>query len=383
MSTNVETVTADIAIIGGGMAGASAAYFLADDAKVLILEREAQPGYHTTGRSAALLFEGYGNAVIRAITKAGRPFLETPPDGFAEAPILSPRGGLMVATEAQLDALADGVREAEATGVHVDVLEGEALARVAPFLRPDLIVRGMHEPGAMDMDVHAMLQGFLRGVRAKGGGVMTDAEVLGLSRAGGVWRIETRSGVVEAPVVINAAGAWADEIGAMAGAQRIGLVPKRRTAFTFDPAPGLEIDPWPLTAAIDESWYVKPDAGRVFGSPADETPSAPCDAQPEEMDLAIAADRIMTFTTLEVRRFASRWAGLRSFVKDKSPVAGFEPSLGGREGGFFWLAGQGGYGIQTAPGMGRLTASLVRGDGIPSDIKVAASELAPDRPGLH
>jgi len=370
--------TSDIAIIGGGMAGASAGYFLADDASVLLLERETQPGYHTTGRSAALLFEGYGNAVIRAITRAGRPFLENPPEGFADDPLLTPRGGLVVATEDQAALLDTAQSESETTGVAVEMLAGEALFRVAPFLNRELIIRGLHEPGAMDMDVNAMLQGFLRGLRAKGGRVQTDAEVLSMGRVGDTWRIETKAGAVEAPIVVNAAGAWADEIAALAGARRVGLVPKRRTAFTFDPPAGMAIDAWPLTVGADESWYIKPDAGRIFGSPADETPSAPCDAQPEELDLAIAADRIMTHTTLEIRRFASSWAGLRSFVADKSPVVGFDPAAPG----FFWLAGQGGYGIQTSPGMGRLTASLIAGHGIPSDIKVGAEDLAPDRAAL-
>lgn len=374
-----DSVTTDIAIIGGGMAGASAGYFIADDADVVLLERESQPGYHTTGRSAALLFEGYGNAVIRAITKGGRPFFESPPAGFADAPVLSPRGGLMVATEEQLSLLDDGLADSLATGVHAELIDGDALFEVAPFLRRDVIVRGLFEPGAMDMDVNAMLQGFLRGLRAKGGQVRTNAEVLSLTHDGKVWRIETRSGTVEAKIVVNAAGAWADELAAMAGAAKVGLVPKRRTAFTFDPAPGLDIARWPLTAGADETWYVKPDAGRIFGSPADQTPSAPCDAQPEELDLAVAADRIMTHTTLEIRRFASTWAGLRSFVADKSPVAGFDPKAEG----FFWLAGQGGYGIQTAPGMGRLAASLIRGAGIPADIKVKEADLAAGRPGLR
>lgn len=373
-----NSVTTDIAIIGGGMAGASAGYFLADDAEVVLLERESQPGYHTTGRSAALLFEGYGNAVIRAITKGGRPFFESPPADFSDAPVLSPRGGLMVATESQLSLLDEGLADSLATGVHSELIDGDALFDVAPFLRRDVIVRGLFEPGAMDMDVNAMLQGFLRGLRAKGGQVQTDAEVMSLTHDGRVWRVETRSATVAAKTVVNAAGAWADEIAVMAGAARVGLVPKRRTAFTFDPAPGLDIARWPLTAGADETWYVKPDAGRMFGSPADQTPSAPCDAQPEELDLAIAADRIMTHTTLEIRRFASTWAGLRSFVADKSPVVGFDP----RAEGFFWLAGQGGYGIQTAPGIGRLAVSLIKGADIPSDIKVAASDLAPDRPGL-
>ncbi|NQW08594.1 MAG: FAD-binding oxidoreductase [Alphaproteobacteria bacterium] len=344
--TNGDVTTCDALIIGGGMAGASCGYFLADDAKVVLLEREAQPGYHTTGRSAALFFESYGNATIRKITRASRGFLTAPPDGFAAAPLLSPRGAITLATEALLDTLDSvaGVGEPPGEALESVVLEGRALLDTCPFIDPALIVRGVLEPGAMDMDVHAILHGFLRGLRAKGGTTVTDAEVTGLHRAGTVWRAETRAGRFEAPVLINAAGAWCDAVAALAGVPTVGLIPKRRTAFTFELEDtfGGTPDAWPLAAMADESWYVKPDAGRMFGSPADETPSPPCDAQPEDLDVAIAIDRIETHTRFRIRRPAARWAGLRSFVADKSPVVGFDPAADG----FFWLAGQGGYGIQ-------------------------------------
>lgn len=373
------TTTCDVLIIGGGMAGASCGYFLAGDADVVLLEREEQPGYHTTGRSAALFYESYGNATIRKITKATRSFLETPPDGFATGPILSPRGMLTVATEelvGQLDAHAG-----QEGGPRTEAVEGDALFELAPFLRRDRIVKGIYETDAMDIDVNALLQGFLRGMRAKGGRTVTDAEVQSLARTGAVWRLETRAGTFEAPVVINAAGAWCDTIAAMAGVPKVGLVPKRRTAFTFDPPADADVARWPGVDLVDESWYVIPNAGRVLGSPADETPSEPCDAQPDEYDVAVAVDRIMTDTTFDIRRLASRWAGLRSFVADKSPVVGFDPTTEG----FLWLAGQGGYGIQTSAGMGRLSASMARGGGIPEDmvaLGLTAADLAPDRAGL-
>ena len=375
----MTTTTCDALIVGGGMAGASCGYFLADDARVVLLEREEQPGYHTTGRSAALFYESYGNATIRRITRATRPFLETPPDGFAAGPILSPRGMLTIATEelvGRLDAQA-----AQEAGPRTEPVEGEALFALAPFLRRDRIVKGVYEPDAMDIDVNALLQGFLRGLRARGGSVVTDAEVSSLTRAGGVWRAETRAGRFEAPVVINAAGAWCDALADMAGVPPVGLVPKRRTAFTFDPPAGADVARWPGVDLVDESWYVIPNAGRILGSPADETPSEPCDAQPDEYDVAVAVDRIMTDTTFEIRRLASRWAGLRSFVADKSPVVGFAPSTEG----FLWLAGQGGYGIQTSAGMGRLSAALALGREIPNDMAalgLTAADLAPDRPAL-
>lgn len=373
------TTTCDALIIGGGMAGASCGYFLADDAEVVLLEREEQPGYHTTGRSAALFYESYGNAVIRRITRASRDFLESPPDGFTSGPILSPRGMLTVATEAlaaRLDAAAG-----QGGGPRTEPVEGDALFELAPFLRRDRIVRGVYEPDAMDIDVNALLHGFLRGMRAKGGRVAVDAEVQSLNRNGPVWRVETRAGRFEAPVVINAAGAWCDTLAALAGLPPVGLVPKRRTAFTFDPPAGADIAGWPGVDLCDESWYVIASGGRILGSPADETPSAPCDAQPDEYDVAVAVDRIQTDTTFEIRRLASRWAGLRSFVADKSPVVGFDP----QGDGFLWLAGQGGYGIQTSAGMGRLSASLALGRGVPTDLAalgLTAADVAPDRAAL-
>ncbi|MFX4221817.1 MAG: NAD(P)/FAD-dependent oxidoreductase [Thalassobaculum sp.] len=373
--------TADILIIGGGMAGASAGYFMADDARVILLERESQPGYHTTGRSAALFFENYGNATIRKLNKATRPFLESPPDGFADAPLMTPRGAVAVATEALMGRL-----DAElAQSPSMERIEGKALFEIAPYLDPDRIVAGAYEAGAMDMDVHAILQGFLRGMRSKGGRMVTDAEVTGMSRTDGVWTVETRAGNFSAPIVVNAAGAWCDVVGEMAGAAAIGLIPKRRTAFTFDVTlrDGSTADPsrWAMADLCDESWYVRPEGGRMMGSPADEIPSPPTDAQPEIEDVAAAIDRIQTDTLFTIARPHSTWAGLRSFVADKSPVAGFAPEADG----FFWLAGQGGYGIQTSAAMGRFSAALALGRDVPEDMAalgLTKEELAPDRAGL-
>jgi D-arginine dehydrogenase len=375
----VTTTTSDVLIIGGGMAGASCGYFLADSASVILLEREEQPGYHTTGRSAALFYESYGNAVIRRITKATRGFLQTPPDGFASGPLLTPRGMLTVATAELVDRL-DAMTGQEA-GPATETIAGDDLFTLAPFLRRDRIVKALYEPDAMDIDVNAVLQGFLRGMRAKGGRTVTDAEVQSLTRTGSIWRLQTRAGTFEAPVVINAAGAWCDVIAGMAGVPTVGLVPKRRTAFTFEPPAGADVAKWPGVDLCDESWYVIPNAGRILGSPADEIPSEPCDAQPDEYDVAVAVDRIMTDTTFDIRRLASRWAGLRSFVADKTPVVGFDPASEG----FFWLAGQGGYGIQTSAGMGRLSTALALGQPVPADMAalgLTATHVAPDRTGL-
>ncbi len=209
-----------------------------------------------------------------------------------------------------------------------------------------------------------LLQGYIRVFRGLGGEVMTDAEVRAIERNGKGFLIDTRAGEIRADVVVNAAGAWGDVLGAMAGARPVGLVPKRRTAITFDPAPGTDIGNWPLTFNLSGAWYFKPDAGRILASPADETPSDPCDAQPDEMDIAICIDRIETATDLKVRRLASRWAGLRCFVDDHSPVNGFDDAVEG----FYWLVGQGGYGIKTSPAMGRIAAAQINGDPVPGDI---------------
>ena len=374
--------TADYIIIGAGIAGASAAYELASDSKVIVLERESQPGYHTTGRSAALYTEVYGNRVIRAITSASRAFFEAPPTGFADHPLLTPRGTLLIGRDDQEASLAMALEEGTRTVDSVSMIGANDVAMKVPFLKAGYAKGAVWEPDARDMDVHAIHQGFLKGLRARGGKVITDAEVLGLSSSGGDWTIETRAGTFRAPVVINAAGAWADVVAKMAGARIVGLVPKRRTAFTFDVPAGTHVEKVPAVIDVDETWYIKPESGRLLGSPADETPSEPCDAQPEELDLAIAIDRIEQAIAFGIGRLHSKWAGLRSFVADKTMVAGFAKKTPG----FFWLAGQGGYGIQTCPGMARIAAELARGRAFPQEVAdrgVDASDLSPDRLSLE
>lgn len=376
------TETCDFLVIGGGIAGASAGYELAKHGRVILAEKESQPGYHTTGRSAALFAEGYGNAPIRALTRASRAFFEAPPEGFTEAPLLTPRGAMIVATAEQMPILEKAYEETRATLPGVEWLDAAGILRHAPVLREGYAVAGFYNEGERDMDVNAIHQGYLRGIRAAGGQIVTDAEITGLAREGDGWRVVTRAGSFSAAVVVNAAGAWADEIAALAGVAKVGLQPKRRTAFTFDAPDGMDVHALPAVVDAEENWYFRPESGRLMGSPADEIDSPPCDAQPDEMDIAIAVDRIEQATIFQIRRLASRWAGLRSFVADRTMVAGFAPETKG----FFWLAGQGGYGIQTAPAMGRLTASLATGNGLPADIAgfgVSAADLAPDRPALH
>ncbi|MBI1846427.1 MAG: FAD-binding oxidoreductase, partial [Candidatus Rokubacteria bacterium] len=240
------------------------------------------------------------------------------------------------------------------------------------------VAAGFYEEDARDMDVHAIHQGYLRGFRAAGGRLLCEAEVLGLARSSGGWTIETRTGTFTAEVLINAAGAWADVLARMAGAKPVGLVPKRRTALTIEPPAESDFRRWPAVIDVDEQFYWKPDAGQLILSPADETPVEPQDIQPEELDIALCIDRVERASTLAIRRVLRKWAGLRSFVKDKTLVAGFAPHAPG----FFWLAGQGGYGIMTSPAMGRITAALAQEKAIPADIAahgISAADLSPAR----
>lgn len=373
---------ADFLIIGAGIAGASAGYFLSEKGKVVVLEREGRPGYHTTGRSAATFIETYGNRVMRGLTTAGKSFFLTPPEGFAAAPLVGPRGCMLVAGDADLEKLKREIADSQALSPKVRALDGNEARKMCAALKPEAAVAAMLDPEAKDIDVDVLHQGFLRGMKARGGQVVVDAEVTGLERKSGQWRATTAQGVFTAPVVVNAAGAWADVIAGLAGVEKVGLVPKRRTIVAYDPPQGMDPRAWPITGAIDDSWYFLPQGGRVLGSPADETPSEPCDAQPEELDVAIAIDRIETATTMQIRRVQAKWAGLRSFVADKTIVAGF---AAGTE-GFFWLAGQGGYGIQTSPALGRAVAALATGGDLPADIRalgLAAAMLSPIRPTLH
>jgi D-arginine dehydrogenase len=363
----VDTL-ADIIVIGAGIAGASVADALAASARVIVLEQEERPGVHATGRSAALFSETYGNEVIRALSRASRAFLADPPDGFCETALIRPRGTLYVASESQIDALG----ELGAGAPTFERLSGaEARARV-PILRPEASVAALCEPGAMDIDVDALHQGFLRRLRRQGGQSVADAAVTALRRSAGGWTATTPKGDFNAPIVINAAGAWADRVAALAGLAPLGLQPKRRTAALID-GPALDFAGWPMVIDVDETIYFKPDAGRLLISPADETDTEPGDAQPEDLDVAIAADRIERMTTLVVRRIAHRWAGLRTFAPDRTPVCGFDP----RAQGFFWLAGQGGYGIQTSPALAALAARLVLR--APGELAELEAALSPER----
>jgi D-arginine dehydrogenase len=376
------TSKADFLVIGGGIAGASVGYWLAPHGRVVLLERESQPGYHSTGRSAALFFESYGTPQVRALTMASRAFLESPPEGFTGHPLLSPRGAMMVAAHGEEGELAAHWDVLRAMSPRATLLDAAGACDVTPVLRREKLLGAVLEPDAMDMDVHAIHQGFLRGIRRHGGSIVSNAEVTALSRGNGVWQVRAGGERHEAPVVLNAAGAWAGQIGAMAGAADIGLQPRRRSAFIFAPPAGVSSAAWPLTAGIAEDWYFKPDAGMLLGSPANADPVEPQDVQPELLDIAIAIERIQEMTTLVIERPTHTWAGLRSFVSDGDLVGGWDVHAPG----FFWVAAQGGYGIQTSPAMGEACAALARRLPLPQHIAsfgLGAEMLAPQRLFTH
>lgn len=374
--------TSDFAVIGGGIAGASAAFRLAALGSVLLLEAESHPGYHTTGRSAALYSERYKNPVIRGLAAASGSLLFEPPDGFTDAALLTPRGLLITGRDDQKAALEGQFTPEQLAAGIAEAVSIEEACRLSPALRPDYYTGAYLVPAAQDIDVNALHQGFLRGFAKAGGSVVCDARVQGLAREGSGWRIETPAGVFSAGVVVNAAGAWADEVGKLARLKPLGLAPKRRTCITFDPpAEMMEgLAHWPMVIDATEEFYFKPEAGRVLVSPADETDTPPVDAQAEELDVALAADRMEQATTLKVRRITHRWAGLRSFLPDKMPVAGGDPE----EPSFVWLAGLGGFGIMTSEALGRAACASAVQAGVPVDLAergVSAADLSPARLG--
>ncbi len=360
--------TADdtLLIIGAGIAGASLAWRLARAGRpVVLIEREPQPGMHSTGRSAAMFMESYGPPGVRALTRASRDFYLHPPAGFAEAPLLSPRHALFVATAGQQAALARMQADLAASGTTMVLLNSELLAQAAPALKPDLFQNALLDEQGYDMDVHALLQGFLRGARQAGARLLTGVQPLRAAHDGQRWRVALSDGnELVAHTVVNAAGAWADELAALFGAVPIGLQPRRRSAFTFRVPEGVDLARWPMVADVDEAWYFKPDAGQLLGSPANADPVPPHDVQPEEFDIALGIHLIQEATNLRIERPTATWAGLRSFVADGDLVIGFDDACPG----FFWLAAQGGYGIQSAAGASLLAASLIAGQPLPAEL---------------
>jgi D-arginine dehydrogenase len=343
-----------------------------------MLERESQCGYHSTGRSAASFTENYGPLVVRRLAIASRAFLQNPPTDFCEHPLLSPRGMITIARADQLELLEQQIGLARALVSSIEKLDVAAALDRVPILRRDYLAGAFVEPHSMELDVNGLHHGFLRAAKAKGARIVVNATVDAIERAGERWRVTTRAGAFYAPTIVNAAGAWADEIARLAGILPLGLTPKRRTAFNIPVPAGVDIRGWPMVNDVAEEFYFKPDAGQLFVSPADATPTRPMDAYPDDIDVATGVERLERATTVKVARVTRSWAGLRTFAPDSAPVAGYDGSADG----FFWLAGQGGYGIKTSPSLSRACASLIREQRLPEDLLqlgITAAELSPDR----
>jgi len=368
----------DFIVIGAGIAGASLAYELARSSRTCLVEGEARPGYHSTGRSAALFAPSYGGREFRALTRASRAFFDHPPEGFCEQELLTPRGCLYIARADQLGELDTMVREIRASGGAMTTIDADAALQCVPLLRRGYIAAAALDADAMDIDVDALHQGYLRGARAAGARVAVRCPVTKIQRHGDRWNVELPDGIARTRVVVNAAGAWADEVALLCGARPVNLQALRRTACLVDEPPGVDTRHWPAVIDAGEEFYFKPEAGKLLLSPADETPTPPCDTQPEDLDVAIAVDRVQASLDLEVQRVSHRWAGLRTFAPDRVPVIGFDPQVPG----LFWCAGQGGYGIQSAPALARAAAALAQGRALPQDVAqegLVADSLSPRR----
>ena len=372
----MQTIDVDVLVIGAGIAGASLAYFLAPHARVALLEREPQPGMHSTGRSAAMFMESYGPTQVRALTRASRAFLEAP--FHDEAPPITPRGALFIARAEQLPALHTLHEQLQREGTRSRLLSSAAARACVPVLREEATAMALLDYDAADIDVDRLHQRFLRGARRHGAQLFVDADVQAIERTAGCWQVSTATQRFTAAQLVNAAGAWADVVAALAGVAPLGLQPRRRSAFTFAPPAGIDVHAWPCIADLDETFYFKPEAGVLLGSPANVDAVPPHDVVAEELDIATGIARIEAATTLTIRRPLRTWAGLRSFVPDGALVGGFDDAVPG----FFWCCGQGGYGIQTSPAMGQACAARLLGQVLPAPIAeqgLSYSDLAPRR----
>ena len=370
----------DFIVIGAGIAGTAGAFELADHSQVLLIEAETQPGYHSSGRSAALFTRNYGNSLVRRVNALSEPFFCNPPAKFVNAPLLRPRGALSIAAsgaEAELDAVLALSTDDDPV---IELPTADALTMV-PFLRANRIVRAVFEQGVTDIEAASLLQAYLKGFKLRSGQIVTGAPVVGLKHGNDGWTVSTNQNTYKAKTLINAGGAWADEIGTLAGASRIDLIAKRRTAILVDPTSGYAVDTLPCIDFVGNGAYIKPDSGKLMASPGDATPTLPQDVQPEELDVAMLAHWIQQETLLPVRRILHSWAGLRSFVADESPVVGYDPVAPD----FFWHTAHGGYGIMMAPALARATASMCLTGKLPADfiaVGISALDLEPGRLGL-
>ena len=365
--------TADILVIGGGIAGLSAAAALSASARVLVLEAEEQIGYHSSGRSATMVHYALGDRLVRALTFASRDFFDNPPDGFSAVPLGHSMPVLVHAREEERGALEELGREI-ARFAELERLDAQGVHDLCPLLQDDALY-GIADRNGTRLDPHALLQANLHQLKKNDGELFSNSRVKSINRTGGSWLVTTADGRdFSGAILVNAAGSWADQVAGLAGIEPIGLQPKRRTIITFDAPEGVALDALPFAKTVGDDLYFAPESGRLFASPMDEVSSEPTDAQPDEYEVALAAFRMEARTTVKVERIHSRWAGLRTFTPDRHPAVGFAA-----EGeGFFWLAGQGGFGLQTSPAMAAIASSLI-GGGLWPVPDVAPEDLSPLR----
>ena len=371
--------TADFLIIGGGIAGVSAAAQLAPHGRTILLEAEEAFGYHSSGRSATYYHFGIGESVVRGMTAFSRPYFEMKNHAGVDLSCQSP--ALFIARPDMLDTLSSLEQNMRRFSDTIERVDEETVGELVPALKcgDNGIVAGLLDQTARRLDSEALQQGYRAIVKEHGGTCETKSRVTKIERGGGIWSLTTEAGdQYEAPIVVNAAGAWCDEIARLAGVKPLGLLPLRRTIISFAPLPGQDVRNWPFTKTAVDDFYMLPESGKLLASPVDEVASNAMDAQPEEYDIALAASKVEEYTSIPIRRIDHSWAGLRTFTKDRVPVAGFAPDADG----FFWLAGQGGYGLQTAPAMSVITESLILKRGWPKELTnwgVKTEAVAPER----
>jgi D-arginine dehydrogenase len=372
------TTSFDVAVIGGGLIGLSTAFHVSECRRTAVIEQEQRPGYHSSGRSAAILLPPYGGPAARALTAASVEFLVKPADGFAQQPLTAPRGALFIANEEQLALLDHWSAPTARQATGPKHLTAADVVRIVPILKPETISGAVF----LDIDAAALLQGYIRGFKARGGSLLLGSPAKAITRKNGRWAITTSSGEYLADTIVNAAGAWADQIAELAGTEPRGLRPARRTMIAIEAPSGSDVRPWPVVSDVSETFYFKPDAGRLLVSPADRTPVAPHDVQAEELDVALAVDRFERATTVQVGRVTHRWAGLRTMSPDEEPILGFDPV----EPGFLWAAGFAGFGVQAASAAGRCGAALINQQPLTADLAECGVDLAglsPARPSLR
>ncbi len=358
----------DFLVIGGGIAGVSIAAALAGSGAVILAEQEPQLSYHATGRSAAIFVDSYGNRIVQRLSRYSRPLLERNEPG-ADTPLLAPRGLLW------LVAADEALPKVDSHFMAFPQLTPPEIRKLIPTLRAEAVRAAFMEETAADVDVHALQSTYQRRVRSLGGTILKDAQVQGAERSGNTWLVKAGDYTISTPVVINAAGAWAGLTGSLFGAADPGLLPTRRSVALVKPPAAVEVSAWPMVAAISETIYFKPEAAKLLISPSDATACVPHDAQPDDIDLAVAVDRFERLSDWTISRLDGSWAGLRTLTPDGGPIVGRDPAVDG----LFWLAGQGGYGIQTAPATAALLAAQVLGQSIPADLAAIVDAVAPGR----